>query len=180
MSFLKLQNDRNILPNKFADLHIFNSDLDDDTKENASSSTANEPVYQDYNHFFSYNEKDKKFDENFLEDLLKNILSTNGPNGPNAPTVDSAEFLGENSSNNSDTQVVQVNEDDIIDQTSEINQLFHVNLIEKYDCRCDVNSSQFVPKFVKFSKALQRKLVNFNQLLEMHETSRPSLQKIDG
>ncbi len=179
MSFLKLENDQSNLPKKFSELQIFNREQDDET-HNISSLVDTEGPFHNYKKFIDNNEKSDE-DENYLEDLLKNIMSPNGQNSYNA-LGSPAYFSGSssNASNNTDTQVVQVNEDDIIDLTSEIKQLFQQEFIEKHQCRCDVNSSQFVPKFVKFSKALQRKLINFNQLLDTYETNLTSLQKIDG
>lgn len=124
---------------------------------------------------FLSDEKRSDDDENFFEDMLESIL--NNQNDRSNVLSKSQESLNENKCQ---TQVVQVNEDDIIDERSVIKKYFQAKLIEEFECRYDSSLGLFTPKCTKLSKSLQRKLVNFYQLLDQYQMNQPNFDNPEG
>lgn len=171
MSFIKLQNNQDKLEINLSALEIYENNDDADHLINTNFFGAN-------NESKSKSDEDQDYMENLLKSIFNRQKSMEGNETPNDLT--SALTCCQLDTDKTDSHVVQVNEDDIIDQSSTIKQLFHTNLVEKYEVRCDVNHGQFIPKYTKLSKSLQRKLANFSQQLDQHLNNRQNFKTPQG
>jgi hypothetical protein len=65
--------------------------------------------------------------------------------------------------------VIKIEEDDLLDERPQLRAIFKNDFFDKSECVCDVSQGSFTCKKGKFSKSLQRKLVNLHQLLNNHQ-----------
>ena len=69
--------------------------------------------------------------------------------------------------------VIKIEEDDLLDERPQLRTIFKDEFFDKSECVCDVSQGSFTCKKGKFSKSLQRKLVNLHQLLNNHQLYQP-------
>ena len=187
MSFATMQPSSNQLETNLADLELYesfdtekNDNRNIDSPFDSTTTPGNNKNNINGNNIgkFLYDEKKSEDDENFFEDMLESIL--NNQSDRSNMLSKSQESLNNENANKYQTQVVQVNEDDIIDDRLVIKKYFQTNLIEKFECRCDSSLGMFTPKCTKLSKSLQRKLANFHQLLDQYQMNQPNFDNPEG
>ena len=173
----------------FADFNMFNNNnnkldsklINETNKLNIGNATkSNFEILSDKN-YLDDNKKTVLAPENDIDGLIKNILSQKTSQAMSS--FDNEETLNTEQGQldpASDTQVIKVNEDDIIDHHLVIKDLFKTNLFDKFECRYDINQSQCTPKSTTLSKSLQRKLVNFYQSLEQFQNNQLTYQPSKG
>ncbi len=180
MSFItKQQKDPIQLEYKFADFKTCNNQSNKMYNENSitkaftNSAETFDKLLADTSLNLSHSDQD----ENDLEDLMiDRFVFLNQENEPETDNFNPSELK------------IQVNEDDITDQSNIIKDLFQRNLIEKFECRFDIGMQMFTPyanvhsnaKHAKLSKSLQRKLINFHQLLDQFPMNPQELDLFKG